>query len=83
MQSAFSLAIIRKACHVGARWQSNRFLLTCRRDFLLLCSSAGPNEILMSEPFFEQLKDPPKVDTLDPIQVKGKSKKVPVYRVKR
>jgi len=48
-----------------------------------LCSSAGPNEILMSEPFFEQLKDPPKVDTLDPIQVKGKSKKVPVYRVKR
>ncbi len=48
-----------------------------------LCSSAGPNEILISEPFFEQLKEPPKVETLDPIQVKGKSKKVPVYRVKR
>jgi len=48
-----------------------------------LCSSAGPNEILISEPFFEQLKRPPNVETLDPIQVKGKSKKVPVYRVKR
>jgi len=48
-----------------------------------LCSSAGPNEILISEPFFEQLKQPPSVETLDPIQVKGKSKKLPVYRVKR
>ncbi len=48
-----------------------------------LCSSAGPNEILISEPFFGQLKRPPSVETLDPIQVKGKSKKVPVYRVKR
>ena len=48
-----------------------------------LCSSAGPNEILISEPFFAQLKGPPNVETLDPIQVKGKSKKVPVYRVKR
>src|SRR5213082_1933419 len=48
-----------------------------------LCSSAGPNEILISEGFFEQLKQPPKVDPLEPIQVKGKSKKVPVYRVKR
>src|SRR5881296_3145586 len=48
-----------------------------------LCSSAGRNEILISEPFFAQLKRPPNVETLDPIQVKGKSKKVPVYRVKR
>ena len=48
-----------------------------------LCSSAGPNEILISEPFYQQLKQPPKVETLEPIQVKGKSKKVPVYRVKR
>ncbi|MGH7570167.1 MAG: adenylate/guanylate cyclase domain-containing protein [Gemmatimonadales bacterium] len=48
-----------------------------------LCSTAGPNEILISEPFYKALKRPPKVETLDPIQVKGKSKKVPVYRVKR
>src|SRR5207253_8118314 len=48
-----------------------------------LCSSAGPNEILISEPFYQQLKQPPTVDPLEPIQVKGKSKKIPVYRVKR
>jgi len=48
-----------------------------------LCSSAGPNEILISEPFYKALKTPPKVEALEPIQVKGKSKKVPVYRVKR
>jgi len=48
-----------------------------------LCSSAGANEILISQQFFEQLEEPPQVETLDPIQVKGKSKKVPVYRVKR
>src|SRR3989440_4245799 len=48
-----------------------------------LCDSAGPNEIFISEPFYQQLKQPPKVDPLEPIQVKGKSKKIPVYRVKR
>jgi adenylate cyclase len=48
-----------------------------------LCSSAGRNEILISEPFYKALKNPPKVEALEPIQVKGKAKKVPVYRVKR
>lgn len=48
-----------------------------------LCSSAGGNEILISEPFYKALKKPPKVEALEPIQVKGKTKKVPVYRVKR
>ena len=48
-----------------------------------LCGKAGPNEILISEPFYEQLKNKPAVEALEPIQVKGKSKKVPVYRVKR
>jgi adenylate cyclase len=48
-----------------------------------LCDSAGPNQILISEPFQQLLKQPPALETLDPIQVKGKSKKVPVYRVKR
>ncbi|HVH10735.1 MAG TPA: adenylate/guanylate cyclase domain-containing protein [Gemmatimonadales bacterium] len=47
-----------------------------------LCDSAGPNEILLSEPFHRLLKTPPAVETLDPIQVKGKTRKVPVYRVK-
>ncbi|HEX2680127.1 MAG TPA: adenylate/guanylate cyclase domain-containing protein [Candidatus Dormibacteraeota bacterium] len=48
-----------------------------------LCDSAGPNEILLSEPFHQLLKKRPVLETLEPIQVKGKSKKVPVYRVKR
>ncbi len=48
-----------------------------------LCSSAGRNEILISEPFYKALKKPPTVEALEPIQVKGKAKKVPVYRVKR
>ena len=48
-----------------------------------LCRTAGPNEILISEPFYRLLKRPPTVEALDPIQVKGKSQPVPVYRVKR
>ena len=48
-----------------------------------LCDSAGANEILVSEPFYQGLKNPPKVEPLEGIQVKGKSKAIPVYRVKR
>jgi len=48
-----------------------------------LCSNAGANEILISETFYKALKHPPKVEALEPMQVKGKSKKVPVYKVKR
>ena len=48
-----------------------------------LCANAGRNEILISEPFYREIKHPPGVETLEPIQVKGKAKKVPVYRVKR
>jgi len=48
-----------------------------------LCSSAGPNEILITDSFYKQLKQPPKVEALEPVQVKGKSNKVPVYRVRR
>ena len=48
-----------------------------------LCSNAGANEILISEAFYKALKHPPKVEALEPLQVKGKTKKVPVYRVKR
>jgi len=48
-----------------------------------LCGKAGPNEILISEPFYQQLKKKPPVEALESIQVKGKAKKIPVYRVKR
>jgi len=48
-----------------------------------LCSAAGANEILIAEPFYKALKKPPAVEALEPIHVKGKSRPVPVYRVKR
>src|SRR4051812_10821890 len=48
-----------------------------------LCSSAGGNEILLSDSFYEALKKPPKVELLEPVTVRGKTKKVAVYRVKR
>jgi adenylate cyclase len=48
-----------------------------------LCSQAGPGEILVSEPFYRSLKHPPPVEALEPIQLKGKARAVPVYRVKR
>ena len=48
-----------------------------------LCSKAGPGEILISEPFYKELKDPPEVEALEPLELKGKAKVVPVYRVKR
>jgi adenylate cyclase len=47
-----------------------------------LCSKAGPGEIIISEPFFKQLKQPPPVEALEPMQLKGKAQAVPVYRVK-
>ena len=48
-----------------------------------LCSNAAPNEILMSESLYKALKKPPKVEPLEPLQLKGRSQRVNVYRVKR
>jgi adenylate cyclase len=48
-----------------------------------LCSKAAPGEILISEPFYKALKQPPNVEALEPIQLKGKAQAVPVYRLKR
>ncbi len=48
-----------------------------------LCSKAQPGEILISEPFYKALKEPPEVEALEPLELKGKAKAVPVYRVKR
>jgi adenylate cyclase len=48
-----------------------------------LCSKAGPGEILISEPFYRSLTHPPAVEALEPLQLKGKARAVPVYRVKR
>jgi adenylate cyclase len=48
-----------------------------------LCSKASAGEILISEPFYKVLKDPPEVESLEPLDLKGKAQAVPVYRVKR
>lgn len=48
-----------------------------------LCSKAGPGEILISEPFLKALKKPPVVETLEQMQLKGKTQAVQVYRIKR
>ncbi len=47
-----------------------------------LCSMAGPGEVLISEPFLKRLNKPLDVDTLEPMQLKGKAQAIPVYRVK-
>jgi adenylate cyclase len=48
-----------------------------------LCSKAAPGDILVSEPFMQALRNPPKAEALEPLELKGKAKRVPVYRVAR
>jgi adenylate cyclase len=48
-----------------------------------LCSKAGRGDILISESFLRVLDTLPPLEALDPIELKGKAKAVPVYRVKR
>jgi adenylate cyclase len=48
-----------------------------------LCAQAGPGEILLTEPLHQILKNPPEVEPLEPLQLRGKAQAVPVYRVKR
>jgi adenylate cyclase len=48
-----------------------------------LCSKAAPGDILVSEPFRHALKHPPAFEALEAIELKGKAKAVPVYKVKR
>ena len=46
-----------------------------------LCSAAGPREILISDEFRRALAKPPKLVEMPPMELKGKSQPVPVYRV--
>jgi class 3 adenylate cyclase len=48
-----------------------------------LCGAAGAGEILLSEPFRAALSTPPTLDPLPPMELKGKSKPLPVFRVRR
>jgi adenylate cyclase len=46
-----------------------------------LCSAAGPREILISDEFRRALSAPPGLTEMPPMELKGKSQPVPVYRV--
>jgi adenylate cyclase len=46
-----------------------------------LCSAAGPREILISDEFRRALTAPPALVEMPPMELKGKSQPVPVYRV--
>lgn len=48
-----------------------------------LCSKAAGGEIIVSHPFFQALSNPPEMEELEPMDLKGKAEAVPVYRVKR
>ncbi|MEK0431791.1 MAG: hypothetical protein RL139_1595 [Gemmatimonadota bacterium] len=48
-----------------------------------LCGAAGPGEILLSEAFRDALTSPPALDPLPPMELKGKSQPLPVFRVAR
>jgi adenylate cyclase len=48
-----------------------------------LCGAAAPGEILLSEDFKKALGSPPPLEPLPPMELKGKSQPLPVYRVKR
>ena len=48
-----------------------------------LCGAAGAGEILLSDAFRQSLGSPPPLDPLPPMELKGKSQALPVFRVKR
>jgi adenylate cyclase len=48
-----------------------------------LCGAAKAGEILLSDYFKQGLKAPPPLEELPPMELKGKSQKLPVFRVKR
>ena len=48
-----------------------------------LCSEAKAGDIVISKRFFEELKNQPAVGPQEELEVKGKEKRVSVYRVKR
>jgi adenylate cyclase len=47
-----------------------------------LCSKAEGGQVIVSEPFYKALKNPPEVEALEPLQLRGKSDTVSVYQVK-
>ena len=47
-----------------------------------LCGRAEKGEILVSQPFFEKLKEKPTAEAIEPLSVKNRNRPVPVYKVK-
>jgi len=47
-----------------------------------LCGRAEKGEILISQRFYDQLKEKPTVETMEPLSVKNRNQPVPVYRVR-
>jgi len=48
-----------------------------------LCSAAGAGEILLADGMKRALSEPPPLEKRPPMELKGKSQTLPVYRVKR
>jgi adenylate cyclase len=46
-----------------------------------LCREAGAGEILVAEPLYLGLSEPPPVSALPPLPLRGKAQPVPVYRI--
>jgi adenylate cyclase len=46
-----------------------------------LCAVAGPREILITEGMRRMLSDPPPLEDRPPVELKGKSQPVPVFRI--
>ena len=47
-----------------------------------LCRAARPAEILVTEEFRLALQGPPALEAMPPMELRGKSHAVPVYKVK-
>ena len=46
-----------------------------------LCSAADAGEILLSDDFRRALREPPPLNERTPIELKGKSQRIPLYCV--
>jgi len=48
-----------------------------------LCTKAGAGEVLLTEPFYQQLTTVPTVERIDAMPLRGRAQPIAIYRVKR
>jgi len=48
-----------------------------------LCTKAGAGEVLLTEPFYQQLTTMPTVERIDAMPLRGRAQPIAIYRVKR